>query len=259
LQLWGFTRVSKGVDVGAWHHKLFVRGHPSKVRQIERKNTKKTAAASANAFDSFSPHLLGLSPKNMLVPQGGMTPSSSTSSSMAMMMMMSNYADAQKSNEYLQVQAMSTSMMPKCPVQYNATPMMMPPLPSTMMPKPSLHGNDNQKNGTIINGTTSVPASTGQLSYDSPQLQKKVKVVSSVSAIVSPGLSSDDESSSIDNSAATTNVKKTKTVDVDDTYPDMPFANDQMLISHESSSSDEEVSPPQDEFASYIDSVLGSR
>ena len=224
------------------------------MRQIERKNTKKTAVASDNAFDSYSPYLLGLSPKNMLVPQGGMAPSSSASN-MAMMMMMSNYADAQKSNEYLQ--AMSTSMMPKCPVQYNATPIMMPPMSSTMLPMPSLHGiqkSDNHMNG---NATHSVPASTGQLSYDSPQLQKKV--VSSVSAIVSPGLSSDDESSSIDNSAATTNVKKTKTVDVDDTYPDMPFANDQMLISHESSSLDEEVSPPQDEFASYIDSVLGSR
>jgi len=256
LQLWGFTRVSKGVDVGAWHHKLFVRGHPSKVRQIERKNTKKTAAASANAFDSYSPYLLGLSPKNMIVPQGGMTPSSaSAKSSMAMMMMMSNYADAQKSNEYLQ--AMSTSMMPKCPVQYNATPMMMPPMSSTMLPKPSLHGIQKSDNHTNGNATHSVPT-TGQLSYDSPQLQKKV--VSSVSAIVSPGLSSDDESSGIDNSAATSsNIKKVKTVDVDDTYPDMPFANDQMLISHESSSSDEEVSPPQDEFASYIDSVLGSR
>ena len=126
-----------------------------------------------------------------------------------------------------------------------------------MLPKPSLHGIQKSDNHTNGNATHSVPTDTVQLSYDSPQLQKKV--VSSVSAIVSPGLSSDDESSSIDNSAAASNVKKTKTVDVDDTYPDMPFANDQMLISHESSSSDEEVSPPQDEFASYIDSVLGSR
>ena len=188
----------------------------------------------------------------MLVPQGGMT-QSPAASNMAMAMMMSNYADAQKSNEYLQ--AMSTSMMPKCPVQYNATPMMMPPMSSTMPPKPSLHGTQKSDNHTNGNATHSVPTDTVQLSYDSPQLQKKV--VSSVSAIVSPGLSSDDESSSIDNSAATSNVKKVKTVDVDDTYPDMPFGDGQMLISHDSS--DEEVSPPQDEFASYIDSVLGSR
>jgi hypothetical protein len=212
------------------------------VRQIERKNTKKTATAAANAFDSYSPYLLlGLSPKNMFVPQGGMTPSSSSaSSSMAMMMMMSNYGAA---TEYP-------------PVQYNANSVMMPPMSSTMLHKPSLslHGkNGNQTNGIAIDDTTHSVPTTGQL-YDSPQLHKKV--VSSVS-VVSPGLSSDDESNSMDNSAATSNVKKTMAIDVDDTYPDMPFAHDQMLNSHDSS--DEEVSPPQDEFACYIDSVLGSR
>ena len=124
------------------------------MRQIERKNTKKTAATATNAFDSYSPYLLGLSPKNMLVPQGGTTPSPSASN-MAMVMMMSNYADAQKSNEYLQ--AMSTSMMPKCPVQYNATPMMMPPMSSTMLPKPSLHGIQKSDNHTNGNATHSVP------------------------------------------------------------------------------------------------------
>ena len=151
-------RVRKGPNKGAWHHKYFIKGDPDKMRRIERVKIKGKATITVNS-DTYSPYLLGVSPR-MLIPPSVVvdTPPGTTAPSMVMMMpsMQQQGMVAAPQPEMMQMayaanadfdqKSMSlpsvvhttspTSIMNSSPKSDTMTMSTMPPLATTMPPLP---------------------------------------------------------------------------------------------------------------------------
>jgi len=150
-------RVRKGPNKGAWHHKYFIRDDPDKMRRIERVKIKGKATITVDS-DTYSPYLLGVSPR-MLIPPSVVvdTPPGTTAPAMVMMMpmqqqqgmaavpqpemmMQTTYA----ANADFDQKSMSlpsvvhttspTSVMNSSPKSDSMTMSTMPPLTTTTMP-----------------------------------------------------------------------------------------------------------------------------
>ena len=148
-------RVRKGPNKGAWHHKYFIRDDPDKMRRIERVKIKGKATITVDS-DTYSPYLLGVSPR-MLIPPSVVvdTPPGTTAPAMVMMMpsmqqqgMAAPQPDmmqmAYTANVDVDQKSMSlpsvvhttspTSVMNSSPKSDTMTMSTMPPLTATAMP-----------------------------------------------------------------------------------------------------------------------------